>query len=115
MTKNYIFCRFFSFDDSKRHFYLIVKTNYLTAPEGRLVLVELVVASLSIRSLIILVFPSCIIELNIVVGMKCGHVVLYIENKTGLFIIDSIPHFPSGKRICQNKQNQEMWLHCLKE
>ena len=27
-------------------------------------------------------------------------------------IIDSIPHCPSCKRICQNKQNQEMWLHC---
>ena len=43
----------------------------------------------------------------------CGPVVLYMENKTGLYIIDSIPHCPSGKRICQNKQNQEMWLHRL--
>ena len=56
MTKTSIFCRFFSFDDSKRHFYRIVKTNYLTAPVGRLVLVKLMVASLSIRSLIIIVF-----------------------------------------------------------
>ena len=47
--------------------------------------------------------------------MKCGHVVLYMENKTALFIIESIPHCPSGKRICQNKQNLEMWLHCLIE
>ena len=53
----YFLCRFFSFDDSKRHFYRIVKTNYLTAPVGRLVLVKLMVASLSIRSLVILVFP----------------------------------------------------------
>ena len=50
MTKTSIFCRFFSFDDSKRHFYRIVKTNYLTASVGRLVLVKLMVA-LSIRSL----------------------------------------------------------------
>ena len=57
MTKTSIFCRFFSFDDSKRHFYRIVKTNYLTVPLGRLVLVKLMVAFLSIRSLIILVFP----------------------------------------------------------
>ena len=56
MTKTSIFCRFFCFDDSKRHFYRIVKTNYLTAPIGRLFLVKLMVASLSIRSLIILVF-----------------------------------------------------------
>ena len=51
------FCRFFSFDDSKRHFYRIVQTNYLMAPIGRLALVKLMVAFLSIRSLIILVFP----------------------------------------------------------
>ena len=57
MTKTPFFCRLFSFDDSKRHFYRIVKTNYLTAPVGRLVLVKSMVASLSIRSLIILVFP----------------------------------------------------------
>ena len=57
MTKSSIFCRFFSFDDSKRHFYRIVKTNYLTVPISRLVLVKLMIAFLSIRSLIILVFP----------------------------------------------------------
>ena len=51
MTKTSIFCRFISFDDSKRHFYRIVKTNYLMAPAGRLVLVKLMVATLSIRSL----------------------------------------------------------------
>ena len=56
-TKNSIFCRFFSFDDFKRHFYRIVKTNYLTVPIGRPVLVKLMVAFLSIRSLITLVFP----------------------------------------------------------
>ena len=56
MTKK-IFCRFFSFDDSKRHFYRIVQTNYLMAPIGRLTLVKLMVDFLSIRSLIILVFP----------------------------------------------------------
>ena len=26
--------------------------------------------------------------------MKCRHVVLYMENKTGVSIIDSIPHCP---------------------
>ena len=39
MTRTSIFCRFLSFDDSKRLFYRIVKTNYLTSPVGRLVLV----------------------------------------------------------------------------
>ena len=33
--------------------------------------------------------------------MKYGHFNAYGE-KTGVFIIDSIPHCPSGKRICQN-------------
>ena len=46
--------------------------------------------------------------------MKCGRRSVYGE-QTGLSIIDSIPHCPSGRRICQNKQNQEMWLHCLIE
>ena len=50
---------------------------------GRLVLVELMVASLSIRSFIILVFSVFYnrIKIHVVVGVKCGHVVLYIENK----------------------------------
>ena len=48
---------------------------------GSLVLVELMVASLSIRSFIILVFSVFYNRIKIVVGVKCGHVVLYMENK----------------------------------
>ena len=48
---------------------------------GRLVLVELMVASLSIRSFKILVFSVFYNRIKIEVGLKCGHVVLYIENK----------------------------------
>ena len=52
-----------------------------TQQVGRLVLVKLMVAPLSIRSLIILVFPVFHNRKNIVVGMKCRYVFLYMENK----------------------------------
>ena len=86
-----------------------------TQQVGRLVLVKLMVASLSIRSLIILDFPGFQnrIKYSSLYEMRTCRSV-YGE-QTGLFIIDSIPHCPSGRRICQNKQNQEMWLHCLIE
>ena len=38
-----------------------------------------------------------------------------MENKIGVFIIESIQHCPSGMIICQNMQNQEMWIHCFIE
>ena len=82
---------------------------------GRLVLVKLMVASLSIRSLIILVFSVFynIMKYSSWYEMRTCRSV-YGE-QTGVSIIDSIPHCPSGMSICQNKQNQEMWLHCLIE
>ena len=79
-----------------------------TEQVGRLILV---VASLSIRFLIILVFQVFHnrIKYNSWYEMRTRRSV-YGE-QTGLFIIDSIPHCPSGRKICQNKQNQAMWLH----
>ena len=41
---------------------------------------------------------------------KCGYIA--IKSKTVVSFIDSIPHCPSAKRICQNMQNQQIWLHC---
>ena len=86
-----------------------------TQQVGRLILVKLMVASLSIRSLIILVFSVLHnrIEYSSWYEMRTCRSV-YGE-QTGVPIIDSIPHCSSGRRICQNKQNQEIWLHCLIE
>ena len=82
---------------------------------GRLVLVELMVASLSIRSFIILVFSVFYNRIKYSSWCEMRTCRSVYGEHTGVSIIDSILHCPSGKRICQNKQNQEMWLHCLKE
>ena len=100
MTKNSNFCPFFSFDNSKRHFFRIFKANYLTVPIGRLVLVKLMVAFLSIQSLIILVFRVLHnrIEYSSWYEMRTCRSVYGEQNWT---IYHSIPHCPSGKRICK--------------
>ena len=38
----------------------------------------------------------------------------YVEDKTGVPIIDSIPHCHSESALKRGK-NQEMWLHCYIE
>ena len=86
-----------------------------TQQVGRPVLVKLMVASLSIRSLIILVFPVFHNRIKYSSWYEMRTCRFVYGEQTELFIIDSIPHCPSGRRICQNKQNQEMWLHCLIE
>ena len=86
-----------------------------TQQVGRLVLVKLMVASFSIRSLIILVFPVFHNRIKYSGWYEMRTCCSVYGEQTGLFIIDSIPHCPSGRRICQNKQKKEMWLHCLIE
>ena len=82
---------------------------------GRLVLVKLMVASLSIRSLIILVFSVFYNRKKNSGWYEMRTCRSVYGEQTGVSIIDSIPHCPSGRSICQNKQNQEEWLHCLIE
>ena len=82
---------------------------------GRLVFVKLMVASLSIRSLIILVFSVFYNRIKYSSWCEMRTCRFIYGEQTGVSIIDSITHCPSGRRICHNKQNQEMGLHCLIE
>ena len=70
---------------------------------GRLVLVELMVASLSIRSFIILVFSVFYNRIKYSSWCEMRTCRSVYGEQTGVSIIDSILHCPSGKRICQNK------------
>ena len=86
-----------------------------TQQVDRLVLFKLMVATLSIRSLIILGVPVLHNRIKYCSWYEMRTCRSVYGEQTGLSIIDSVPHCPSGRRIYQNKQNQEIWLHCLIE
>ena len=73
-----------------------------TKQVGRLVLVKLMVASLSIRSLIILVFSVFYNRIKYSSWYEMRTCRSVYGEQTGVSIIDSIPHCPSGRRICQD-------------
>ena len=72
---------------------------------GRLVFVKLMVASLSIRSLVILVFSVFYNRIKYSSWYEMRTCRSVYREQTGVSIIESNPQCPCGRRICQNKQN----------